>query len=122
MDADGFITVVGRADDVITSAGYRIGPYDVESALIEHPAVLESAVIGRPDPERTEVVRAYIILRPGFEPTDALASELSLFVRNRLSAHAYPREIEFVRELPKTPSGKVQRYVLRQRAAETAPG
>jgi len=122
MDADGYITIVGRADDVITSAGYRIGPYDVESALIEHPAVLESAVIGRPDPGRTEVVRAYIVLRLGFEPTDALAAELSLFVKNRLSAHAYPREIEFVRELPKTPSGKVQRYILRQQASEAAPG
>jgi acetyl-CoA synthetase len=115
MDEEGYVTFVGRADDVITSAGYRIGPYEVESALIEHPAVAESGVIGKPDPERTEIVKAFVVLRPGHSPSNALASELSQFVKTRLSAHSFPREIEFVSELPKTPSGKVQRYVLRER-------
>ncbi|GGC78977.1 AMP-binding protein [Chelatococcus reniformis] len=110
---DGTISFFGRADDVITSSGYRIGPFDVESALIEHPAVAETAVIGKPDPERTEVVKAFIILKPGVEATPALAEELRQHVRHRLSAHAYPREIDFVAELPKTPSGKIQRFILR---------
>lgn len=114
MEADGAFRFVGRDDDVITSSGYRIGPFEVESALMEHPAVAEAAVIGRPDPARTEVVKAYVMLRPGTAPSDALAEEIGLFVKRRLAAHAYPREIEFVDELPKTPSGKVQRFVLRQ--------
>ncbi|ETR78351.1 AMP-binding protein [Afipia sp. P52-10] len=113
MDADGRVSFIGRADDVITSSGYRIGPFDVESALIEHPAVLEAAVIGRPDPERTEVVKAFVVLKPGAKGGAALADELSQYVKKRLSAHAYPREIEFIEQLPKTPSGKVQRFILR---------
>jgi acetyl-CoA synthetase len=112
-EPDGSITFVGRSDDVITSSGYRIGPFDVESALVEHPAVIESAVIGVPDPERTEIVKAFVVLAPGREGGDQLAEELRLHVRQRLSAHAYPRAIEFVAELPKTPSGKIQRFVLR---------
>lgn len=118
VNADGTISFFGRADDVITSSGYRIGPFDVESALIEHPAVADVAVIGKPDPERTELVKAFIILKPGIEGTDALRDELAQHVRKRLSAHSYPREIDFVTELPKTPSGKVQRFILR--AAEVA--
>jgi acetyl-CoA synthetase len=110
---DGSISFVGRADDVITSAGYRIGPFDVESALVEHPAVVEAAVVGKPDAERTEIVKAFVILQPGHEPGPALADELAAHVKRRLSAHAYPREIEFVETLPKTPSGKIQRFVLR---------
>ncbi len=110
---DGSVAFVGRADDVITSSGYRIGPFDVESALIEHPAVIETAVVGKPDPERTEIVKAFVVLKAGFEPTEALEEELRQYVRKRLSAHAYPREIEFVTELPKTPSGKLQRFILR---------
>ena len=113
MDAEGRVSFIGRADDVITSSGYRIGPFDVESALIEHPAVLEAAVIGRPDPERTEVVKAFVVLKPGNTGDAALAEELSQYVKKRLSAHAYPREIDFVPQLPKTPSGKVQRFILR---------
>jgi len=109
----GEISFVGRADDVITSSGYRIGPFDVESALIEHPAIFETAVIGKPDAERTEIVKAFVVLKPGLEPSEALAEELRLYVRKRLSAHAYPREIAFVKELPKTPSGKIQRFILR---------
>ncbi|MGR7994013.1 acyl-CoA synthetase [Xanthobacter sp. ZOL 2024] len=117
LEEDGRISFVGRADDVITSSGYRIGPFDVESALIEHPAVIEAAVIGKPDPERTELVKAFVILRPGTEPTAALAEELQQYVKRRLSAHAYPREIAFVEELPKTPSGKLQRFMLRNQEA-----
>jgi acetyl-CoA synthetase len=115
LEPDGTISFVGRSDDVITSSGYRIGPFDVDSALIEHPAVLEAAVVGKPDPERTEIVKAFVVLAAGQEPTDALAEDLRLYVKRRLSAHAYPREIEFMEELPKTPSGKLQRFILRNR-------
>ncbi|KQX23584.1 hypothetical protein ASD39_06000 [Sphingomonas sp. Root50] len=111
--ADGSFRFVGRDDDVITSSGYRIGPFEVESALMEHPAVIEAAVIGKPDPVRTELVKAFVRLTPGAEASPALADEIGLFVKTRLAAHAYPREIAFVDELPKTPSGKVQRFKLR---------
>jgi acetyl-CoA synthetase len=114
-NADGSLSFVGRSDDVITSAGYRIGPFDVESALIEHPAVLEAAVIGKPDPQRTEIVKAFVVLQPGHDGSATLARELQQHVRQHLSAHAYPREIAFVDALPKTPSGKIQRFVLRNR-------
>ncbi|MFC3614917.1 AMP-binding protein [Lutimaribacter marinistellae] len=113
-DAQGCISFVGRSDDVITSSGYRIGPFDVESALIEHPAVTEAAVIGVPDKERTEVVKAVIVLAAGHEPGESLSAELQDYVKTRLSAHAYPRLIEFVSDLPKTPSGKIQRFLLRK--------
>jgi acetyl-CoA synthetase len=113
LNSDGSISFVGRADDVITSAGYRIGPFDVESALVEHPAVVEAAVVGKPDAERSEIVKAFVILHPGHEPGPELADELAAHVKRRLSAHAYPREVEFVESLPKTPSGKIQRFVLR---------
>ena len=115
QDEDGHFFFVGRNDDIITSAGYRIGPFDVESVMIEHPAVAEVAVVGKPDPERTEIVKAFVVLRAGFEASEALAAELQAHVRRRLSLHAYPREIAFAPELPKTPSGKVQRFLLRQR-------
>jgi len=118
FEPDGSISFIGRSDDVITSSGYRIGPFDVESALIEHPAVMEVAVIGVPDPERTEIVKAFVVLADGYQPGSALAEELRLHVRNHLSAHAYPRAIEFLDELPKTPSGKVQRFILRKAEAE----
>lgn len=113
LNDDGSISFVGRADDVITSSGYRIGPFEVESALIEHDAVVEAAVIGKPDPERTEIVKAFVVLHAGHEPKPELASALQQHVRARLSAHSYPREVEFVTALPKTPSGKVQRFLLR---------
>jgi acetyl-CoA synthetase len=123
LEPDGRISFVGRADDVITSSGYRIGPFDVESALIEHRAVVEAAVIGKPDRERTEIVKAFVVLADGYDPSDQLADELQRFVKERLSAHAYPREIAFLGELPKTPSGKVQRFVLRSRErAADSPG
>ncbi|KVD99593.1 acyl-CoA synthetase [Burkholderia anthina] len=120
LEPDGAVSFIGRADDVITSSGYRIGPFDVESALIEHPAVSEAAVIGVPDPERTEIVKAFVVLSKGFDGTPELAEELSLHVKRRLSAHAYPRAIDFVDALPKTPSGKIQRFVLRKMEAEKA--
>lgn len=120
LNEDGSISFVGRADDVITTSGYRVGPFDVESALIEHEAVLESAVVGKPDPERTELIKAFVVLQPGFAPGDELAETLRLHVKARLSAHAYPREFEFVDSLPKTPSGKVQRFLLRNQEVAKA--
>jgi len=113
LNTDGSISFVGRSDDVITTSGYRVGPFDVESALLEHPAVIEAAVVGKPDAQRTEIIKAFVILQEGYEGTPELAEELRIHVRNRLAAHAYPREIEFPNELPKTPSGKVQRFILR---------
>ena len=112
-DEDGHYAFVGRNDDIITSAGYRIGPFDVESVVMEHPGVAEVAVIGKPDPQRTEIVKAVIVLKAGVEGTEDLKADIQQMVRQRLSTHSYPREIDFVTALPKTPSGKVQRYLLR---------
>jgi acetyl-CoA synthetase len=112
-DADGFIGFVGRNDDVITSAGYRIGPAPIEDCLLRHPAVSMAAVIGAPDAARTEIVMAFIVLNAGFVPDDALVRELQQHVRTRLAAHEYPREIRFVDSLPMTPTGKVMRKELR---------
>ncbi|MEM7061300.1 MAG: AMP-binding protein [Pseudomonadota bacterium] len=111
---DGTFSFVGRSDDMITSAGYRIGPFDVESCLIEHDAVMESAVVGKPDAERGHIVKAFVVLNDGHDASDALSEDLRLHVRNRLGGHAYPREIEFAEALPKTPSGKIQRFLLRE--------
>jgi acetyl-CoA synthetase len=113
QDDDGHFSFVGRNDDIITSAGYRIGPFDVESVVMEHPTVAEVAVIGKPDPQRTEIVKAVIVLKAGVEGTEDLKAEIQQMVRQRLSTHAYPREIDFVSTLPKTPSGKIQRFILR---------
>ncbi|APV35469.1 AMP-binding protein [Acinetobacter soli] len=113
IHADGSMSFVGRSDDVITTSGYRVGPFDVESVLLEHDAVIEAAVIGVPDLERTEIIKAFVILAHHHTASAELQQELSLFVKKRLSAHAYPRLIEFVTELPKTPSGKIQRFLLR---------
>jgi acetyl-CoA synthetase len=113
-DKDGYFWFQGRSDDIISSAGYRIGPFEVESSLIEHPAIAEAAVVGIPDQIKGEIVKAFVILRTGYNPTDELADELSLFVKSRLSRHQYPRKIEFVDRLPKTPSGKIQRFMLRK--------
>lgn len=118
LEDDGSVSFIGRADDVITSSGYRIGPFEVESALIEHPAVVEAAVIGVPDPERTEIVKAFVVLGRGYNAASELADELRQHVRKALSAHAYPRLLDFVDELPKTPSGKVQRFILRKAEIE----
>src|SRR6266568_3517354 len=112
-DDDGYFWFVGRADDVIISAGYRIGPFEVESALKEHPAVAESAVIASPDEMRGEIVKAFIILAPGFTASPELASELQEHVKRVTAPYKYPREIEFVESLPKTISGKIRRVELR---------
>ncbi|WP_431320576.1 AMP-binding protein [Rhizobium sp. YTU87027] len=117
QDADGYVTFFGRDDDVITSAGYRIGPAEIEDCLIGHPAVQLAAAVGKPDPVRTEIVKAYVVLAPGFEPSDRLASHISEWVKMRLSMHEYPREVEFVSELPLTTTGKVIRRLLRERAS-----
>lgn len=116
VDADGFFYFTARDDDVILAAGYRIGPFDVESVLITHPAVADVAVVGRPDPEgiRGEVVEAFVVLTDGVEGTDSLRVEMQEHVRDGYSKHAYPRRVHFVDRLPKTPSGKVQRYLLRE--------
>jgi len=113
-DAEGYFWFVGRADDVIKSSGYRIGPFEVESALQEHPAVAESAVIGVPDEMRGQIVKAFVILKPGFTPSDELAKELQEHVKKVTAPYKYPREIEFVKELPKTVSGKIKRAELRK--------
>ncbi|MEU0312886.1 AMP-binding protein [Nocardioides sp. NPDC006273] len=118
VDCDGLIHFSSRDDDVILMAGYRIGPFDVESALGTHPAVAECAVVAAPDELRGEVIHAFVVLTPGFERSDALVKELQDWVKKEYAAHAYPRQIEFVAELPKTPSGKVQRAVLRKQHAE----
>ncbi len=115
QDEDGYVWYVGRADDVIISAGYRIGPFEVESACLEHAAVREAAVVASPDELRGNVVKAFIVLAEGYEPSDALADEIKRFVRGRLSAYAYPRRIEFVPDLPKTLTGKIRRIELRER-------
>jgi len=121
-DADGYFWFVGRADDVIISAGYRIGPFEVESALVEHPAVVESAVVASPDPVRGEIVKAFVILAPGYEPGDALVTELQDYVKSVTAPYKYPREIEFVTELPKTISGKIRRVELRDRERRAKMG
>ncbi|WP_425918442.1 AMP-binding protein [Acinetobacter sp. TSRC1-2] len=110
----GGVDFIGRSDDVITTSGYRVGPFDVESTLLECAEVLESAVIGKPDPERTEVVKAFVVLKPQFSASNELSHKLQEYVRSRLSKHAYPKEIEFVEALPKTSSGKIQRNLLKQ--------
>ena len=114
-DEDGFLWFVGRKDDVITSAGYRIGPGEIEDSLLRHPAVLQAAVIGKPDELRGEIVKAFVVLTEGYAPDEALAREIRQSVRERLSAHEYPREIEFIESLPMTTTGKVRRMDLRQR-------
>jgi acetyl-CoA synthetase len=116
MDDQGYFTFVGRDDDVITSAGYRIGPGEIEDCLIQHPAVALAAVVGKPDAVRTEIVKAFIVLKAGQAPSGGLADNIQAFVRTRLSAHEYPREIAFIDELPMTTTGKVIRRLLRARA------
>jgi acetyl-CoA synthetase len=120
QDEDGYLWYIGRDDDVITSAGYRIGPAEIEECLIGHPSVALAAVVGAPDPVRTEVVMAYLVLRAGHAPSEALKAEVQAFVRSRLAAYEYPRRIVFVDELPMTATGKVMRRVLRQRAIDEA--
>jgi acyl-coenzyme A synthetase/AMP-(fatty) acid ligase len=117
-DEDGYFWFVGRADDVIISAGYRIGPFEVESALVEHPAVAEAAVVASPDQIRGEIVKAFVILAPGHQPSEPLMRDLQEHVKRVTAPYKYPREIEFTTELPKTISGKIRRVELRQRERE----
>ncbi|MBB3140146.1 AMP-binding protein [Halomonas organivorans] len=117
---DGTFQFAGRDDDIITTAGYRVGPTDVENSVLTHPAVAESAAVGQPDEIRGEIIKSYVVLREGVEESEALADEIRQQVRERLSTHAFPRVIEFVDALPKTPSGKIQRFKLRADAADKA--
>jgi len=116
QDEDGYVRFIGRDDDVITSSGYRIGPGEIEDCLLKHPAVSLAAAVGKPDPLRTEIVKAFVVLKPGREASEALISELQDFVRQRLAAHEYPREIAFRDELPLTTTGKIIRRLLRDEA------
>jgi acetyl-CoA synthetase len=119
QDEDGYVWYAGRADDVIIAAGYRIGPFEVESACLEHPAVQEAAAVASPDERRGHVVKGFIVLAEGHEGSEELADDIKAFVRDRLSAYAYPRRIEFVADLPKTLTGKIRRIELREREAES---
>ena len=117
-DGDGYFWFVGRKDDVITSSGYRIGPAEIEDCLLKHRSVGMTAVIGSPDPVRTEIVKAFIVLKPDASPSLSLKEEIQDFVKTRLAAHEYPREIEFVKELPMTATGKIMRKELRKMEVE----
>ena len=114
-DADGYLWFVGRSDDVILSASYRIGPFEVESVLIEHPAVVESAVVPAPDEDRGSVVKAYVVVGKDYEPSDALAKDIQEYCKAHTAPYKYPRRIEFIPDLPKKTSGKIWRVELRQR-------
>ena len=114
-DADGYFWFEGRADDVIKSAGYRIGPFEVESAILKHPAVAEAAVVGKPDALRGHIVKAYVVLKPGRAVYPGLEAEIVDVVKTHVGKHQYPREVEFLDQLPKTETGKIQRFLLRQR-------
>jgi acyl-coenzyme A synthetase/AMP-(fatty) acid ligase len=116
-DADGSFWFKGRNDDVIKASGYRISPFEVESCLVSHPAVLEAAAVESPDEVRGRVVKAFLVLRPGTEPTDELRSAIQEFARREMAGYKCPRKIEFVEALPKTASGKVKRKELREREA-----
>jgi acetyl-CoA synthetase len=120
MDADGYLWYQGRSDDVFKAAGYRIGPSEIENCLVKHPAVANAAVVPKPDAERGAVVKAYVVLAPGFGASDALVAELQQHVRGRLAPYEYPKEIEFIASLPMTTTGKVQRRVLRLQEEERA--
>jgi acetyl-CoA synthetase len=112
-DKDGYFWFIGRADDVIKTSGERVGPFEVESALVEHPAIIEAGVIGKPDPLRGEIIKAFVTLQEGFKPSEKLKEEIQIFIKKHLAGHAYPREIEFRDNLPKTRSGKIMRRMLK---------
>src|SRR5262249_41049575 len=120
---DGYFWFKGRNDDVIKASGYRISPFEVESCLVSHPAVLEAAAVESPDPVRGQVVKAFVVLRPGFEGGDALRGEIQEYAKAQMAGYKYPRKLEFVDALPKTTSGKVKRKELRERErTEARPG
>ena len=114
-DEDGYLWFLGRDDDVITTSGYRVGPGEVEDSLLKHPAVAQCAVIGVEDTLRGQLIKAFVVLAAGAEPSEALAKEIQQSVKSRLAAHEYPRLIEFIDELPMTTTGKIRRVELRQR-------
>ena len=114
VDEEGYFFYQGRNDDVISSSGYRIGPAEVEAAVMKHPSVAEAAAVGKPDQLRTEIVVAFVVLKTGHEPSPRLAEEIQKQVKGSYAAHIYPREIQFVSELPKTESGKIMRRELRK--------
>jgi acetyl-CoA synthetase len=122
INEEGNFWYIGRDDDVIKASGYRIGPFEVESALMEHPAVAEAAVVGSPDPIRGLIVKAFVVLKPGWEPSDALAKDLQEQVKRLTAPYKYPRSIEFTDTLPKTISGKIRRNELRERELQRARG
>ena len=121
-DEDGYLWFIGRDDDVIKASGYRIGPFEVESALIEHPAVQEAAVVGSPDDIRGLIVKAFMILKPGHQPSDSLTREIQNHVKKVTAPYKYPRAIEYVETLPKTISGKIRRNELRDREMKKFSG
>ncbi|MPN59629.1 Acetyl-coenzyme A synthetase [bioreactor metagenome] len=114
MDEDDTLWHVGRADDVIKTSGYRVGPFEVESALMQHPSVLECAITGVPDDIRGQIIKAFIVLNKGYTAGDALAKDIQAFVKGITAPYKYPRVIEFMDALPKTASGKIKRFELRQ--------
>jgi 2-aminobenzoate-CoA ligase len=120
MDEEGYFWFQSRTDDMIVSAGYNITPLEVELALLQHPAVLECAVVGAPDPDRGSIVKAYVVLRAPHQPESPLARGLQEFVKRTIAPYKYPRAIEFIAALPKTPTGKLQRFILRAHAARNA--
>ena len=120
MDADGYLWYQGRSDDVFKAAGYRIGPSEIENCLVKHPAVANAAVVPKPDAERGALVKAYVVLAPGFDGDAALVEQLQQHVRGKLAPYEYPKEIEFIEALPMTTTGKVQRRVLRLQEEERA--
>ena len=122
IDEDGYFWFEGRADDVILSSGYRIGPFEVESALGEHEAVAEAAVVSKPDNERGNIVKAYIVASQGVDPGERTKADIKESVKRNLAAHEYPREIEFLDELPKTVTGKIRRTELRDRTTSATTG
>jgi acetyl-CoA synthetase len=122
QDGDGDFWYQGRTDDMFKSAGYRIGPSEIENCLVKHPAVANAAVVGRPDAERTNIVKAFVVLSPGYEGSEALRIALQEHVRGKLAPYEYPKEIEFLDSLPMTTTGKVQRRVLRLREEERRKG
>jgi acetyl-CoA synthetase len=118
MDEDGYIFFSARDDDIIIMAGYRIGPFEVESVLVTHQAVAEAAVVAVPDTVRGEVLEAVVVLRSGHNPSEALVKDLQSWVKTKFAAHAYPRRVHFIGTLPKTPSGKIQRFEVRKQLRE----
>ena len=122
QDEDGYFFFMGRADDVIKTSGERVGPFEVESTLVEHPAVSEAGVIGKPDALRGEIIKAFVILKQGYKPSDFLLDEIKKQVRKELGPIAIPSEIEFTEWLPKTRSGKIMRRVLKAKELGVEPG